>query len=440
MANEIRTAEDWRARAEENLRIAAKEPHKLGWVLGFTKLTPVHSQWIKYVWESNEPRALQAFRGGYKTTSIVVVGCIRWLLFHPNDRILLMRKSFTAAAEAIRAIAQAMRTRQARELFRQAHGRYPKPKVDRAGNLSFDFKTTITPEGNITGAGIDQGITGLHFDKVIADDIITLRDRVSRAERERTIEMIREIAANIVDPNKGSIWTGTPWHREDGWKTINRFCDIAKYPISRYNFIGEEAAERKRLMTTPYLYAANYELELGKDESLIFSEPRYPVKWDYSITGAAAQLDAAFHGDHYCALTIAAPKGGGFYQAIGFVYAGHIRDWEGEASRLCKKYRVKYLYVETNADKGASAERLSSRGVLVKPYAENMNKHIKISAYLYEVWNNLEWAEETDEEYMTQLTEYKEGVLPDDAPDSAASLFREAFLKTKAASLERWKW
>jgi hypothetical protein len=420
-----------------------KEPHRLGWVIGFTKLRGIHSDWIKYCWESNGHRALQAFRGGYKTTSIVVVGAIRWMLLRPNDRILLIRKTATAAANEIKAISQAMRTCQVQELFRQAHGRYPKVKVDKEGFLTYDFKKTISPEGNLVGAGIDKAITGLHFDKVIADDIITLQDRTSRAMREKTIEMIREIATNIIDPGKGSIWTGTPWHREDGWRTINGFCDIAQYPLSQNNFLGDDIIEKKRRTTTPYLFAANYELKLGKDESLLFSEPLWPRRWDHAIQGAMAQLDTAFDGDHYCALTIAVPtkKEGKnqWYQAVGFAYPGNVEDWEGIIERLCKKYRVKYIYVETNADKGASAKRLAALGLRVKPYTEGMNKHIKIGTYLYAVWPYVEWAEETDEEYMSQVTEYKEGITPDDAPDSAASLFREAFSNDSAARLARWE-
>jgi hypothetical protein len=446
-SHEIRTAEDWNIRSEENINIVAVHPHKLGWVIGLNKLKAIHSDWIKYTWESNDPKALQAFRGGYKTSSIIVVGCIRWMLFHPNDRILLVRKTFTAAANEIRAISQAMKTRQVQELFKQYHGRYPEAKVDKSGELTFNFKSRVSPEGNLTGMGISQIVTGLHFDKIIADDIITLQDRISKAERNRTIEIVREIQANIIDPGKGSIWTGTPWHRDDAWKVIKGFCDIAKYPISGvgkvdkkpnvpYNFLGEQEKERRRMTTTPYLFAANNELELGKDESLLFSEPLWPRRWDYAIQGAMAQLDTAFDGDHFCALTIAAPtrKEGGkqWYQAVGFVYPGNVEDWESDIARLCKKYRVKYIYVETNADKGASAKRLAARGLRVKPYVEGMNKHTKIGIHLYNVWRYVEWSAETDEEYMSQVTEYKEGIMPDDAPDSAASLFREAFSERSA--------
>jgi hypothetical protein len=442
--HEIHTAADWSLRSEENLRIIALYPHILGHLIGFEKLNTWHTRWINYTWEANVPRALQAYRGGYKTTAIVLTGAIRWMLFHPNDRILLLRKKFSDAAEVVKAISRAMQTREVEELFKQAHGRYPKTVVNKEGNLTYSFKQTNTIEGNITGLGIEQGITGHHYDKIVCDDIITLRDRISRAERERTIEMVREVATNIIDPGKGSIWTGTPWHREDAWKEIRRFARIARYPISKYNFIGEEAAAKKKRTTTPYLYSANYELELGSDESLLFSDPVFGKGWNYTVKDVVGHLDTAFDGDHYCALTFAAPiRGSGentVYQAVGFVYAGHIKDWEAKIAQLCRKYRAKYLYVETNADKGASADRLKGRGLRVKPYTESWNKHIKISTCLYDVWLNIEWAPETEDEYMIQVTEYKEGVEPDDAPDSAASLFREAYPQKRRAARAMYEW
>ena len=431
LTGEIRTAADWSLRSEENIRIATLEPHKLGWLVGFDKLNKLHTEWILYIWESDEPRALQAYRGSYKTTSIVRIGAVRWMLFHPDDRILLVRKSFTAAAEEVRAISKVMQTREIQELFKQAHGRYPKAIIDREGNLTYNFKSTITPEGNITGMGIDQGFTGLHFDKIICDDIITLRDRVSKTERKRTIEIVQELATNIIDPGKGSGWTGTPWHREDAWKTISGFTRIGKYPISEYNFLGPDAVERKRRTTTPCMFSINYDLELSKDESLLFSDPIWPRKWDYDNHDAVAQLDTAFDGEHYCAMTIAAPTRRvgekQFYQGVGFTYPGNVEDWESDIVRLCDKYNVKHIWVENNADKGACAKRLAKRGLKVKSYSEGMNKHVKIGTYLYPVWKYIEWDEDTDEEYMSQVTEYKEGVTPDDAPDSAASLFKQEF-------------
>jgi hypothetical protein len=364
------------------------------------------------------------------------------MLFHPNDRIALIRKNFKAAADVIRAIAGAMERKEVQAVFKAAHGVYPQAEISREGNLKYSFKNTDTPEGNLTALGLDGGITGLHFDKIICDDVITLKDRISRAERKRTAELVREIATNIIEPGKGSAWIGTPWHREDAWNVIRGFCDIAKYPISKYNFIGEEEAAKKKITTTPFLYAANYELELLTDEGSLFSEPVYSAGWDYFKSGALAHVDAAFDGDHYCALTIAAPirKEGDnqYYQITGFTYPGNVKDWIDEIARICRKYRAGAIYVEINPDKGYTADKLREKGLRVKDYAERMNKHLKITTCLYNVWPYLEWDPDTDGEYMNQIFDYREGSEPDDAPDSAASLFREGF--QKRINLAKWEW
>jgi hypothetical protein len=335
-----------------------------------------------------------------------------------------------------------MEREEIKALFKLAHGHTPRAEIAKEGNLKYSFKDTDTPEGNLTALGLDSGITGLHFDKIICDDIITIKDRISRAERERTAEIVREIATNIIEPGKGSAWTGTPWHREDAWKVIRGFCPIAKYPLSQYSFIGEEEAERKRLTTTPFLYQANYELQINTDASALFSDPVYSSGWEYARSGALAHIDSAYDGDHYCALTIAQPirKEGEnqYYQAIGFTYPGNVKDWIDEIVRLCRKYSAGTIYTETNPDKGYTADKLRERDLKVHAYAERMNKHLKISTHLFDVWRRLEWSPDTDEEYMNQVLDYREGSEPDDAPDSAASLFREGFPKRNIRALYEW--
>jgi len=426
--------------SEKALVLVAKKPHILGHIIGKTKLLPLHSEWVRYIWDTNDSRALQAFRGGYKTTSICTVGIIRWLLFHPNDRIGLFRKHVGHSADVVNTVAQAMEYAEVAEIFKYRYGEYPKAKISRNGVLQYNFKRTNTPEPSVLAMGLDSDITGKHFDKIIADDFSTHRDRFSRAERRNTKNAIMEIQTNILEPGKGIGYIGTPWHREDAWRYVNSLCPIAKYPIGKYNFLGEEAIAKKRAMTTPSLFAANYDLEHKADESLLFAHPNYPHKWDFTVRGAVAQLDTAFDGDHYCSLTIAAPtrKDGDkqYYQAVGFTYPGNVKDWEADIEVLCRKYNVRKLHVEANKDEGASADRLSGRGLTVAAYKEHMNKHVKIGTYLYPVWKYIEWAEETDEQYMSQVVEYKEGVQPDDAPDSAASLFREAFSDKKGVSVK----
>ena len=135
---------------EEFLKLVIEYPHYLGWLIGKDKLNPLHSEWIKYCWDSNGPRALQAFRGGYKSTSIDVVGTIRWWLMQPNDRIALIRKSFNDSSTVVTAVRQAMELPQVKELFKVAHGFYPKAITAKDGKLRYNFKTTITPEVSLT--------------------------------------------------------------------------------------------------------------------------------------------------------------------------------------------------------------------------------------------------------------------------------------------------
>lgn len=415
---------------DEYLENLINYPHLLGHLMGKEKLNSLHSEWIKYCWDSDYPIALQAFRGSYKSTSIVVVGTIRWLLTHPNDRIAIIRKSVSDSATIVQSIRQALEMLEIKEVFKYAHGFYPKAIINREGRLRYNFKTTITPELSVTAHGIDSSLTGLHYDKIVCDDIITLKDRISKAEREHTKEAVREIATNIIDPNKGSIWIGTPWHRDDAWNDINKFADIALYPIDDYNFLGEAEKERKKQTTTPFLYAINYDLEIRKDTTSLFQNFEYLDGWDYSKT-SYAQLDAAFDGDHYCALSILSPldtadcTNAKKFQCVGFTYAGNVKAWINEIARYCRKYKVRYLFIETNPDKGYVAAQLQKLNLRVKTYNEKQNKHIKISTNLYEYWSRIKFSQDTDLEFLNQILDYRENSEPDDAPDSLASLIRE---------------
>ena len=233
----------------EFVKLLIDQPHLLGHLIGKDKLTPLHSEWIKYCWDSNKPRALMAFRGGYKSTAIDTVGTIRNFIVHPNERVALIRKSYKDSCTIVDAVKQAMELPELKEVFRVAHGFVPKATMAKEGKLRYNFKTTITPEVSFTAHGLESSLTGMHYDRIICDDIITLKDRISKAEREKTKEMVNEIATNIIDPGKGSIWIGTPWHRDDAWQEINQFADIAMYPITEFNFLGPNAIEEKKRTT-----------------------------------------------------------------------------------------------------------------------------------------------------------------------------------------------
>lgn len=425
---------------EEESRIILdikNNPHYLGYIAGKTKLTSLHSEWIKYIWETTAFRSLQAHRGSYKSTAVVVIGVIWWLLFHPDDRIAIVRKTFTDAADAVSTIAKIMADTKIREIFKIVHREYPEFVTRRKEKIEFSFKKTRTNEGSVEAFGLDAAFTGRHFDRVILDDVITQKDRVSRAERERTKQIIYEIQTNVIDPGKPVSYVGTPWHKDDAWTICPK---PAKYSIYDCDILFEEDLAKLKKLTTPSLFAANYLLVHMADDKMLFSDPQWGEWQTHGIERVFAQVDAAYDGDHYCALTIMARRWDGKIQAVGFAYPGNIKTWAEEASDIMRRYRVKKLFNETNPDKGYTADLFRRFGVVVEEYDENMNKHAKIGTYLFEAWPDLIWTPETDYVYMSMITDYMEGQDLDDAPDSAASLCRQKYSKRGAARSGRYEW
>ncbi len=327
-----------------------------------------------------------------------------------------------------------MKLPEIKAIFTFAHGIVPKAVVDRDDKIVFNFKKTKTPEGNIDAYGITTSITGKHYDKIICDDFITLEDRTSKAEREKTKNVIREIQTNIIDPGKQVGFIGTPWHKNDAWKIVP---EPEKYSVYDLDILSEEEIIKKRQSTTGSLYAANYELKHIIAEDALFKEANYS-RWEYNIkTGVFGHLDAKFKGDHTNGLTFMHRKKDGRIQGVGFCFHNHINDKLQFVKEMWKKYYCGSLFVEENPDKGFVAEELRKLGITVTSYHEKMNKHVKIEKYLYKEWKNIDWANETDPEYINQILDYIEGQEPDDCPDSAASLIRAKFYKADD-SLYNW--
>jgi hypothetical protein len=425
-----------------NLEYAGRvrdEPRLLGKLLGYDRLLPLHDRWIRECWDTKGSHALMAYRGSYKTTAVVTVGIIRYLLFFPAARILVIRKTFTDASKVLRTVSAAFDKPALKALFYEVQGIVPKKTVDGNGQLSFNFKYSNTIEANLTAYGIGTSITGTHADAVIADDIIGLEDRLSHAERDSVKEHIREIAANIIDPGALTIWLGTKWAQGDGWDVIGEFTEIKKYPVEKYNFLPAGEIEEKRRRLTPFLFAVNYSLELIADESLMFQEPKKgpfdPESW--RMMPVAAHLDAAYGGDDACALTIMAGD-----HMTGFLHEGHVQGWYGFIAEKYRFYHCREILLETNSDKGYAARDLRKLGLSTRTYTERDNKAIKISTYLYGAWKDLVWDEGTDGAYMEQILDYKSdnSTGHDDAPDSAACLCRDRARAGGAASEEALKW
>jgi predicted phage terminase large subunit-like protein len=267
--------------------------------------------------------------------------------------------------------------------------------------------------------GMGGSITGKHFDRIFTDDIVNVKDRTSKAERERT-KLIYQELRNIINRGGRIFNTGTPWHKDDCFKLMP---NPKKYDYKRTGLISDqEIAELKESML-PSLFAANYMLKHIAAEDVIFTNPVTGGDVAMIEQSNYCHIDAAYGGSDYTAFTICRKKDGKYY-VFGKLWRKHVDDCEDEIINWRKRFNAGRIYCETNADKGYLAKDLRRKGERVTEYAENENKFIKIVSYLKAEWKNVIFVEGTDEEYIEQIADYNENADHDDAPDSLASIIR----------------
>lgn len=414
----------------EIAQIIWDSPTRLGKALGYDKLKQIHSQWVKYIFDSDgDTKVLLAHRNSYKTTS-VVVGIIRHLFFNPEATILIMRKSFTDAQKILQEVAQHYERDYLRQVYRLFNVEEPRGKWTQNA-ISLSTKTSVTKEANLECLGIDSSLTGAHYDLVLLDDIITIDDRLSKVVRERTKIRLQEMI-NIPKRPDGRIRvTGTPWHPDDGYKQLPPALVHSIYTIPQ-PVLQPHEIENIRSRMTPSLFSANYELRHIADEDKFFDQPKFgfPSKFDRVL----AFLDPAYSGRHYTALSVV-----GYFQnflyATGKVWRESVTDCAGDIVEFCNKIGCRELHIEKNGDKGLSIrffrDKYPGRCRYIE-HSESTNKHQRIVGYIKPVWEEIHFDPNCQADWLNQILDYQERLEPDDAPDSLAGALSKITNKSES--------
>jgi len=133
----------------QHLEDIRDHPTIIGHLIGFKDLGPIHDKWIIDTWTAERHTGIMYHRGSYKTSAITVTGCIWWLLFHPNDRIALVRETWKVASATLATIKRGLKSPAVAAIFAYAHDLTPKAVIDRADSVTYNFKQNSTNEGNI---------------------------------------------------------------------------------------------------------------------------------------------------------------------------------------------------------------------------------------------------------------------------------------------------
>lgn len=403
---------------KQYLELVKKSPVKFGHWTGFNDLVDIHNEWIKSFLFANKDQTLLAHRGSYKTTCLAVTIALLIILF-PNLNIIFFRKTDTDVIEIVVQVKKLLLSEYYQKLAYVLYGVELVLLKETSFEIDTNLKTSSRGTSQLLGSGIKASITGKHADIVITDDIVNVKDRISKAER-KLIKLQYQELQNVKNRGGRFINTGTPWHKEDA---IASMPNVLRYSIYDTGLIDKAQAQHLRDSMSPSLFAANYELKHIADADAMFSAPRYTGEASLIYNGVA-HIDASYGGSDGTAFTILKIVGD---RIIGFGkrWDKHVDDCLGEIVTYHKEYRAGTIHVEKNADKGYLAKELNKRQAFAQDYHESQNKFIKITTYLRKYWSQIEWLEDTDPEYLSEILDYTEEAENDDSPDSAASLLRK---------------
>lgn len=399
-----------------------KHPEKFAILMGFRPLNEIQAGWLKDMVFGQGDRTLQAFRGSSKTTCVSLALALNTIL-RPNETTLFIRKTDADVAEVLRQVERMLNEEATKAISAMIWG--AQVRVVKATQSELHTNLANGPRGTsqLKGLGIGGSLTGKHYDRIFTDDIVNVKDRTSRAERERTKLAYMEL--QNVRNRGGRIYnTMTPWHENDAAELMP---DPVKYPYSSMPDVisAEDIAELKKRMT-PSLFAANYELRHIPSDDVIFTDPKKGAAIEMVMQGEC-HTDAAYYGEDYTAFTALNIHDDKIY-VYGRMWRKHVDDCMDAICNDVERLMLGRMFMENNADKGYSARAFRERGVRVAGYHEKQNKFMKIITYLKTAWPDIVFCEETDEGYINQICDFTEDAEHDDAADSLAALLMRSKL------------
>lgn len=404
--------------SKENwLKLMRDYPVAFGVETGFTDLKEIHNEWIKDFLYNEGDLTLQAHRGSYKTTCLSIAMALM-VVIYPNQTAIFLRKTDDDVKTIMLQVSNLLQTDMFQGLSHALYGVGIELRKESVFEIDTNLHESTKGAPQLSAMSLGGSLTGQHADVIITDDIITLKDRVSRASREHTKLVYQELE-NIKNRNGRFINTGTPWHKDDAFQLME---NIKKFDVYSTGLVSENELYTLRDRMSSSLFSANYELKHIADEMALFRNPKYTSN-EKAIFDGVAHIDSAYGGGDGTAFTIA-KKVGNDYIVFGKLWKKHVDDCMDEILEWHKHYRAGTIYNELNADKGYLAKELEKKGYFVGTYHEAENKYIKIATILRREWGNIYFLNNSDPEYISEILDFTENAENDDAPDSLASLIR----------------
>jgi len=198
-------------------------PVKIGHLLGYDKLTDLHNDWIKKFLFNSTDYTLQAHRGSYKTTALIVALTLL-MIIKPNDNIMFMRKTDDDVKSIVKAIIKALESDVFASLVKNIYDMELKIITKTAFNITTNLVSFDRGTAQLTAIGSGGSLTGKHFERIFTDDICFVAGT--------------KVATPFGDKNIESLKVGDLVLTPIGYKRIlNTSCHFSEV-IKNINLIG----------------------------------------------------------------------------------------------------------------------------------------------------------------------------------------------------------
>ena len=281
------------------LDLIKNEPYKIGQALGYKDFSKLHNDWLKEMIFTESDSTILAHRGSFKTTCLSLAIALIMILY-PNKNIIFTRKTDDDVKEIIRQVAKLLNSPLFKQMVKVIYGIDLLLTEESSFNITTNLVTQNKGASQLLGAGIKTSLTGKHADYIFTDDIVNVKDRISKPERD-LIKLQYQELQNIKNRTGRIFNTGTKWHKEDAIESL--MPNIKIYDCYTTGLIDRKTLEDIRRSMSPSLFSANYELKHIADGDCLFSAPVFTNKTE-DIYNGICHIDASYGGSDGTAFTI----------------------------------------------------------------------------------------------------------------------------------------
>ena len=207
-------------------------------------------------------------RKTYKSTICLEAFAIQQIILNPNIRILITTENFSNTKLYLGKI---KRQFEQNELLKSLYGNFVNPVGWREDYITVSQRTVSSKEPTIMCGGIEKTVIGLHYDLIIADDLVT-KDNVNTIEQINKVINCYKDFNNLLDNNMTTgrvIVIGTRWNFNDLYQHIidNEYMNFNIFRREAYNpdgslffprILPQKELDRLRLSLGNYLFSCNY--------------------------------------------------------------------------------------------------------------------------------------------------------------------------------------